>query len=213
MRDLVRPVVVALAAVVVAGVVSGCTADAPKYPKEPVEGSAVAGFTHDGAVPIAVINSFEDTRRAILTTSGSDVAAAAACTFLTSEAQEQTVKVARRHELVDRNADCAASLQALVERRGVPARVESFEVTRAEDEVSEVLVVRTDGTAEVYTLTGDLDEDLWSIDTMVDAEAPADEPEGEPEDGIAGEVEGDGVDGATGSPSPLVPTVTVPPKK
>lgn len=195
MRDLWRPAAIAAVLLTPFLILGACKAgSAPEVVKEPAEKPPVAGFTHDGAVPIAVISSFEDARRAIegagVGASGSPAqSAAVACSFLTETAQERLVEQAggqnkeRGKERADGQAaaqeapqaPCAAALQALVTDQGVPAKVESFQVADAQDEVTEVVVVRLDGTAEAYTLTGSFDDGAWLIDTIATTEAP--EPE------------------------------------
>lgn len=174
MRDLWRPAAVAAVLLTPFLVLGACQSGAePKPVPEPDEKPAVAGFTHDGAVPIAVITSFEGARRSILNTKP-DVAAATTCSFLSTSMQDATVEKAREKGVVGKKADCAEAMQALVQR--APEPVESFEVTRAEDEITEIVVVREDGTAEAYTLTGDRAEGHWFIDGVAKTEAPEVEP-------------------------------------
>lgn len=208
MRDLLRPTAVAAALLTPFLIVGVWKAgdSAPKPVPEPDEKPAVAGFTHDGALPIAVVSSFEDARREVLNTKA-DVAAARACSFMTPEAQERVMDDAREIDLVGAKADCGAAMQALVEEGSVPERVVTFEVVRAEDAVSEVLVVRKDGTANSFTLTGSRKDGVWSVDAIEDAEAPEPEPTQEPlpdspEDAVDGDDAADEVE-------PAAPRVTV----
>jgi hypothetical protein len=206
-RDLLRPTAVAAALLTPFLIVGACSVgdSSPKPVPEPDEKPAVAGFTHDGALPIAVITSFEDARREVLNTKA-DVAAARACSFMTPEAQERVMEDARDSDLVGGDADCGAAMRALVEEENVPERVATFEVVRAEDAVSEVLVVRKDGTAHMFTLTGDRKDGLWSVDAIEDAEAPEPEPTQEP----LPDAPVDGSDGdAAGEDEPAPPSVTV----
>lgn len=173
MRDLWRPAAVAAVLLTPFLVLGACKGgeSASKVVPEPDEKPAVAGFTHDGAVPIAVIRSFEDARRAVATTKP-NVAAATTCSFLTTLAQDATVERAHMYALVGRKADCADAMQALVEHDGAPARWDSFTVTRAEDETTEIVVVRSDDSAEAYTLTGSRADGVWYIDDIATAEVP-----------------------------------------
>lgn len=164
----------ALAGLAVAALVTGCSSKGePTKTPEPEEKPAVAGFAHDGAVPIAVVNSFEDTRRSIVDGKGGP-AAATTCSLLTPALQEATVEKARAEDLVGKGADCGEAMEALAER--VPKRIESFTVTRAEEDETEIVVVRVNGTADAYTLTGSMDDNVWLIDDVEPTEAPEPEP-------------------------------------
>lgn len=179
MRDLRRPTAVAAVLLTPFLVLGACKSGDPA-PKsvpepEPDETPAAAGFTHDGAVPIAVITSFEDTRRSILDKKP-DVTAAVACSFLTADAQESTVEAARGDASVGKKADCPEAMRALAERGVTLAKVETFTVLRAEDEVTEIVVVDADGSARAYTLTGEVDDDQWLIDEIAVTEPPKPEP-------------------------------------
>lgn len=171
MRDLWRPAAVAAVLLTPFLVLGACKSGdpAPEPVPEPDETPAVAGFTHDGAVPIAVINSFEDTR-GLLVRKKEEGAAAAACTYLTTGLQDAMVEEAQSKGLVGKKADCGEAMAVLVKR--VPSGIESFTVARAEDEETEIVVVRRDGTADAYTLSGDREKNLWLIDDVTPAEVP-----------------------------------------
>lgn len=232
MRDLWRPSAVAAGLLVPFLVLGACKSgsDMDRAVPEPPESAPMSGFTHDGAVPIAVITSFEDTRRMVregASGTDADAAAGAACTFLSEDAQERLVDEARAKDLIGRKGECVDAMLAVVASHDVPAKASAFYVSRAEDDVTEVTVTRADGTAEAYTLTGSRAKESWAIDAVaadgsvevpVEADATADvdgptreevlsqrkqpKPTGTPEY----------ASGATGT-SPVAPTVTELPAK
>lgn len=136
---------------------ASCSGDDAKVEPKPEPFKKSVTHTHDGALPLAVVNSYEQQWRA-----GN---AEVTCGFLSTVGQAAAVERAAGVNLVSKKATCEKAVEALQDLAADPARVELIDIPTALDDTAEIVLHRADKTEQIVTLSTD-ETGAWLIDSI-----------------------------------------------
>lgn len=161
------------AALATALLMSSCSGDDAKPEAKPEPFKKSVTHTHDGAMPLTVVNSYEQQWRA-----GN---AEVTCALLSTVGKTAVVDRAAAGNLVAKKAPCEKAVDVLQDLTPTPARVELIDIPVALDDSAEIILHRDDKTAQVVTLSTD-ETGAWVIDSIEGYKVPKEtEPEVDPD--------------------------------